>query len=172
MRYPLVACFVCCASLASARDLPQGGCRKDVDCKGDRVCVDGECTDPSPRMRRLMEKADDAPRRDAVAARDRDAQAARDREVARLMTKINDHESQMQAEKRKLADELAKTPDAAKKAELQARMAANQAALDKAERDKQAIKAARTVKPKLKSNRPGGAACDPNDPLCSTGELR
>ncbi len=25
------------------------GCRKDVDCKGDRICVKGECVDPPPR---------------------------------------------------------------------------------------------------------------------------
>lgn len=24
----------------------QGGCTKDTDCKGDRICVDGECTNP------------------------------------------------------------------------------------------------------------------------------
>ena len=107
-----------------------------------------------------------------IPQRDAAAQAERDKEVARLMAKINDQESQMQAEKRKLEDELAKTTDAAKKAELQARMAANQAALDKAEKDKQAIKATRSVKPKAKTNKPGGAACDPNDPLCGSGELK
>jgi len=28
-----------------------GGCEKDTDCKGDRICVQGECTDPTPAAR-------------------------------------------------------------------------------------------------------------------------
>lgn len=26
-----------------------GGCTKDTDCKGDRVCVKGDCVDPAPK---------------------------------------------------------------------------------------------------------------------------
>ena len=31
---------------APAPPVPVGGCMKDIDCKGDRICRDGSCVDP------------------------------------------------------------------------------------------------------------------------------
>lgn len=51
----LLACVVlsmaaslagCCGMLSSGDD-DGGGCQKDSDCKGDRVCVNGACQDPA-----------------------------------------------------------------------------------------------------------------------------
>jgi hypothetical protein len=39
-----------------------GGCTKDTDCKGDRICVDGDCVDPSPKA---GSRQDRRPRRSA-----------------------------------------------------------------------------------------------------------
>jgi hypothetical protein len=32
--------------LACPERAPDGGCSKDSDCKGDRICVDGRCVPP------------------------------------------------------------------------------------------------------------------------------
>ena len=55
----------------------------------------------------------------------------------------------MQADKRRLEDELAKTTDAAQKAKLQAQMAAKQAEIEANERERTAAKATRSTKPKI-----------------------
>lgn len=36
------------APAAQAPSIPQDGCRYDTQCKGERVCVNGECVDPTP----------------------------------------------------------------------------------------------------------------------------
>ena len=46
----LVACLAgsACAVLASScsDERSSGGCEEDTDCKGDRVCEDGDCVEP------------------------------------------------------------------------------------------------------------------------------
>ena len=43
----LIAAAVCLLTLALA-DTALAGCEKDTDCKGDRICEKGLCTDPNP----------------------------------------------------------------------------------------------------------------------------
>jgi hypothetical protein len=43
----VVACVVALGVVPGAR---AGGCEKDTDCKGDRVCEGGVCLDPPPRV--------------------------------------------------------------------------------------------------------------------------
>jgi len=42
-----VALGLCCSLVAFTR-LASADCAKDTDCKGDRVCVQGQCTAPAP----------------------------------------------------------------------------------------------------------------------------
>jgi hypothetical protein len=37
-----------CAALLCAPAMARAGCDKDTDCKGDRICRDGECVGPAP----------------------------------------------------------------------------------------------------------------------------
>ena len=51
-RVPAVAFCVLCAALGCRPEpgpTPKTGCTKDLDCKGERICVDRVCVDPEPK---------------------------------------------------------------------------------------------------------------------------
>ncbi len=63
------ACLL--ASLLSGCDggeRKRGGCDRDSDCKGDRVCVDDRCVDPKPTTRATAPAVAAAPARTAAPA--------------------------------------------------------------------------------------------------------
>src|SRR5258706_10527492 len=48
-RFPRVVLVLACAACPPAATLP-GGCGKDVDCKGARICLAGACVDPPRKL--------------------------------------------------------------------------------------------------------------------------
>jgi hypothetical protein len=65
-RAALVGLLLAALGVFGCKSGDAGGCRTDIECKGDRICRDGQCADPAPvtGAPKDSHRAADAPRAD------------------------------------------------------------------------------------------------------------